>query len=376
MAHKNTGKRISIQYDFQIFWQQRYGGISRYFFELISGMRQRDDVVVMPLDVFLSDNDYLRSLGSESIFRKIHFKGKRAIAGVLNRMVSAFRLKKQQFDIFHPTYYDPYCLKLVGNKPVVITICDLVDEKFYASLPAFTKLVEQRRKMIERADLVLTISENTKKDLINLYSVDPAKVKAIYLGNSLALQKVLSAPFRAKNRLLFIGNRKGAHKNFGLFAEAIAPLFLKDRELQLVCGGGGGFTKAELQFFTHLGIGEQVLYEPVTGNNSLVRLYSGATLFIYPSLYEGFGLPLVEAFTCGCPVAASKGSSIDEVGSDAAVYFDPADKASILQTVQRLLNDPELRLQLVEKGYRRAADFDWKKTVSETFAAYTSLLEL
>jgi glycosyltransferase involved in cell wall biosynthesis len=146
-----------------------------------------------------------------------------------------------------------------------------------------------------------------------------------------------------------------------------------NRNLLVLCAGGGEFTKEERVFFKTLNILDKVKFESASDQN-LQKLYSGATAFFYPSLYEGFGIPILEAMNCGCPVAASNVSSIPEVGGEAICYFDPINKSSIYDAASSLLTNDSLRQRLREKGYERAKEFSWKKTSEETYKSYLTLI--
>jgi glycosyltransferase involved in cell wall biosynthesis len=173
--------------------------------------------------------------------------------------------------------------------------------------------------VIQNADAIIAISESTKKDIINIYDVDSSVIDVIHLASSLdsvELSKGLALPARY---IVFVGNRS-VYKNFNFFIRSVSLLLLNNRDLHIVCAGGTTFDRGELDLLKGLGIFGQVHHYPI--NDSILRtIYSRAELFVFPSLYEGFGIPMLEAFGVGCPVAASRSSSLPEVGGDAARYF-------------------------------------------------------
>ena len=172
--------------------------------------------------------------------------------------------------------------------------------------------------------------------------------------------------------MLFVGDRAN-YKNFQLFAEAIAPVLQSDKSLQLICTGGGVFDAAETDFLQKLGIAEQV-QQINASNEELNFLYQHARLFVFPSLYEGFGFPLLEAFSNNCAVAASNTSSFKEVGGDAAAYFDPHNKNEMHAVILQLLNDAGKRDELIERGKKQVQQFPIESCVQRTAAVYRAVL--
>jgi glycosyltransferase involved in cell wall biosynthesis len=227
------------------------------------------------------------------------------------------------------------------------------------------------------ADCIIAISANTKKDLVNHFKIAPEKIKVIYLGNSLA-QKDIDAQVQINSSntpyLLYIGSRKGQHKNLKLFAQAMGQVLREEKELNIIFGGGGAFSKEEELLFDEIGIREKVSYAPIHGDQSLIALYKNAALFVYPSLYEGFGLPVLEAFSCGTPCVISEGSSIQEVGEKAAVYFNPTDTDSISSSVMNTYRNEKKQKELIQAGYERSKKFSWDIMLEETINTYKSLV--
>jgi glycosyltransferase involved in cell wall biosynthesis len=160
-----------------------------------------------------------------------------------------------------------------------------------------------------------------------------------------------------------------SYKNFPLFAEAIAPLLNQDKTLKLVCAGGGGFNADEENLLAKLNITTQCRQTNAT-DAELKQLYAQAQVFVFPSLIEGFGIPLLEAFSAGCPVAASNNTCFPEIGGDAIAYFDPTDKESIYNSIQSILSDNTTRYNFIKKGYERLKLFSIEKQVRATLNVY------
>jgi len=250
----------------------------------------------------------------------------------------------------------------------------MVPELFAGDFKGMSKqTLEYKRKTICNADQVIAISENTKKDLINLYGISEEKIHVIYLGNP--LEKAIPSKVRnlPKRYLLYVGNRSG-YKNFTLFIEAVTPILKKDNTLFLVCAGGGMFSDEEKRLLSKLEIGNQVKQVGFKDDNELAYIYKKALVYVLPSLYEGFGMTALEAFSMGCPVVASNTSSIPEVCGKAVIYINPESTKSISNGVEKLLKDPKLRVNLVKLGYQQVKKFSWDKTVKKTLNVYEKVL--
>ncbi|RYF70976.1 MAG: glycosyltransferase family 1 protein, partial [Cytophagaceae bacterium] len=190
------------------------------------------------------------------------------------------------------------------------------------------------------------------------------------LGESLAASETVATPLEAPY-LLYVGKR-GLYKNFDGFFRAIQPVLHRHPDLHLICAGGGAFNQAEQALFYASGLANRVHYRPAN-DTSLIALYRHARAFVFPSLNEGFGIPVLEAYSSGCPVVLSNRSSLPEVGGDAALYFDPEDDDSIADAVERVLTDNALHAALSQKGTERLRNFSCDKTAQQTLEVYKSL---
>ena len=392
---------MKILFDHQIFTLQNYGGISRYYSELMRHLN-RTPGVQAELSLKYSDNVYLKDLGLEEFqvlplnaglgiggHGPIKRKAERALraAGVLrdeaasqrrNEAASLRRVKGCRFDIFHPTYYDTYYIRHV-RRPLVVTIYDLIHEFYPEHFPLADEVRLHKRQLLRRASIVITISQTTKRDLQTFYGVDPGKVAVTLLGNSLDGQAAPpedghsrhTPPEPPERFILYVGPRTG-YKNFYFSLLALEGLLKGDKELFLVCAGGGEFNSQERRLLSTLGLREKVLHFGA-GDASLRRLYSRARLFLLPSLYEGFGLPLVEAMSCGCPVLASNRGALPEIGGGAARYFDPKDAAGMAAAVKEIIGGKGLREELKSRGLVQASKYSWAETARQTLEIYRKL---
>lgn len=391
---------MKILYDHQIFEQQEYGGISRYFYELIKGFSKLliDDTELAlqyTNNYYLTNDPFYRAQFRrlkkyEEFLSNYRFKGKGKINYILRKIglinygfeknlnFSKQKLRISNFDVFHPTYYNDYFLKYINKKPFILTIFDMTYEIFPNYFKDYEFITRMKKNLALKATKIVAISNNTKADIVKYFDIDEKKIEVIYLGNSFEnltenndqINDFLI--YLPKKYILFVGNRSH-YKNFTLFIEAIYKILNKDRDLYLVCAGGGAFTDEEIILFSNLGIKNQPLHYSAD-DKTLFNLYKNALAFIFPSLYEGFGIPILEAFYCGCPVILSNSSSLPEIAGDAAIYFDPQDRDSILESVSKVLFNDSLREILRHKGFERLKNFSWGKTILETKEIYNSIL--
>lgn len=383
---------MKILFDYQIFEEQKVGGISRYFFELFKNFIT-DPEIEIQLPVNFSENIYINSIkefthlssGRIHPYQKfmpwIQFKGKwklyslfsNAVYAETNQDHSITKIRKNDYDIFHPSYYYTYYLDDIKNKPLVITIHDMITEIFPGYFPLDSVVSSNKKQLAKRADAIIVVSENTKSDLIYYFDLPPEKINVVYHGNSLDSSLILKSEKYnlPETYLLYVGSRQ-LYKNFLFLIESVVPILKKSPEIKIVCTGQP-FSQGELEFFSINNI-EKSLIHFFANDNLLAQLYSSAKAFVFPSLYEGFGMPVLEAFSCGCPCLLSNSSSLPEVGGNAAIYFDPKSAESIRQAVNIIVFDTDVQDEFRQKGFVRAKEFSWNKTSIKTKEVYQSLL--
>ena len=354
---------MKILYDYPAL-SQTHGGVSRYICGIIE---QLDPEVKIDMSILFTDNIYIKNSQFPKIgpfFIKNDFKGKIKLEKILNSLYANYKIIRNSYDIFHATYSDPYFL-LKPKKPIVVTIHDMINEMVPEYKKSHAKHIESKKKLIYSSTQIITVTENTKKDLLQLYPVDPNKITVIHHGAPAPATKILKNEFG--KYLLYVG-RRSRYKNFRLFVEAISTLLLEDKNLKLVCVGQP-FDLNEATFLEQLGISQQVQALSVS-DDLLYSLYRHAVVFIFPSIYEGFGIPILEAFANNCPVCLSHSSCFPEIAGNAAIYFDPEDKISILQSVQKVITDKTLSSELIKLGSERLSMFTWKKAAQQTADVY------
>ncbi|MFY7912448.1 MAG: glycosyltransferase family 4 protein [Emticicia sp.] len=369
---------MKVLFDHQSFSGARYGGVARYFYDLMYNLKYEQGVDV-ELALKFSNNDYLKNGDIKHVTPFSFFLGyakTNMVFSHINRLNSAFQIARQNYDVFHPTYFKDYFLPFLGKKPFVITHHDLIPEKFstqYGGLDGFAR--DQKKKILDKASKIIAVSENTKQDILDIFNIAPEKVEVIYHSTHFATfqpnPKVkISTP---KRYLLYVGNRDN-YKNFDVYVEAIAPILQKQDDLHLICAGNGSFSSTEQQLFSRLKVEKQILHHGIDSDDVLYQLYKNAIAFVYPSLYEGFGIPVIEAFACDCPVVLSERSCFPEVGQNAALYFNPDDKENIAFQVEKVLDNADLRTDLIQKGKKRLQDFSPTITAQKTLDIYKSVI--
>lgn len=369
---------MKILYDHQAFTGKRYGGISRYFYELMSYFAD-NHILDFDLSLPFSNNAYLKEARFSPHHTFPHFIGythTNRLMSLINRAASAKVIKARAYDLFHPTFYHRYFLEYIGQKPFVLTFHDCTSEKFHHLYPSLGGTQhELKQQLLSKAARVIAISHNTKQDLLDYFQVDESKIDVIYhctnfSEGTISLDSTIKVP---EDYLLFVGDRLD-YKNFNLFAKAVAPLLKKEKSLYMVCAGGRPFTPAESAYLTELGIAGKVKYHEIHDDSTLGALYKNALAFAFPSLNEGFGLPILEAFAFDCPVLLSDSSCFPEIAGDAARYFDPTAAESILASVEKVLGDTQLRRQMAVRGAARLKDFSKETMALQTLESYKTTL--
>lgn len=356
---------MKILFDYQAF-TQCVGGVSRYHTELIKNFS--DDVEVV-LPTLFSKNIYLSEINARchtALFNK-QFMMEDNIFKILNIARSIYILRNAKYDVFHPTFLNPYFINHV-KKPVVSTMHDLTHEKYPKLLPKASTVIEKRKRIIRASDIIIAISEETKRDLMTFYNIPDEKIVVIYHGIDQTLinssgKKIIYIPY-----ILYIGSRN-SYKNFPMFLKAFS---LIDQDVHLICTGTS-FNSMELSLILQLGLEDRV-HQMFVSNEELNNLLCNAVAFIYPSMSEGFGLPILEAFRCGCPCIISNLMCFKEVAGNAAIYFDPNSVEDMKVAISKTISDSSLLSCLKEEGYSRMKTFTWKKTAAKTECVYRKIL--
>jgi len=365
---------MKVVYDSQIFATQEFGGISRYFCALASQMANFPETearIVAPLYV----NGYLKVLGNNIAVGQ-YVRRLPKTSWIINTLsATLFRPLSGMMrpDILHETYYAerPTC---GGKMPRALTVYDMIHERCPGSFAANDPTARIKACAVQRADHIFCISENTRRDLLDIHQLPEDRVTVTYLGYDALPQSALTAAdlVGAAPYLLYVGGRHG-YKNFeGLLRAFAASSWLRNN-LRLVVFGAAAFSREERDLIAALGLLESQVIHLGGGDERLAALYKGAAAFVYPSKYEGFGIPPLEAMSLDCPVICSNTSSIPEVVGDAGEYFSPLDIESIGAAIEQVLQSPARRAELVAIGQSRCKLFSWERCARETYNVYRRL---
>jgi glycosyltransferase involved in cell wall biosynthesis len=367
---------MRIVYDYQVFWWQQYGGISRYFYEIasrIADMEGQEVQIFAPLYI----NEYFQNGGKILPWGvkvpQIPHTGR--VIATVNLMASCLLIKpRQDVNIFHETYYSKTD-SCPSSAKRVITVHDMIHEKFSNIFPPEDMTRQIKAHAVHRADHVICPSEHTRQDLIELLGVPEEKTSVVYHGYSLITKEEVSKPaLGEKPYILYVGRRE-RYKNFENLLRAYANSSLLKNEFSMVCFGGGGFTVYERTLMDSLSLSPNSITHVSGADTVLAGLYASAAAFVYPPLYEGFGIPPLEAMGLGCPVVCANSSSLPEVVGEAAEFFDPADESAMRAAIERVVSSSEYAALLVEKGRERIKKFSWEKCALDTVNVYKQVLQ-
>ncbi|HEY0177079.1 MAG TPA: glycosyltransferase family 1 protein, partial [Pedobacter sp.] len=277
-------------------------------------------------------------------------------------------LEKQEFDLFIPTYYDPYFLAHIKDKPYVLTVHDMIHELYPHYFTDSQVTIPNKKILIENATKIIAVSDNTKRDIIRIYpDTDPGKIEVVYLAHTPKNDPLLKLNVPEKY-ILFVGNRS-VYKNFLFFLKAVSSILLERTDLYIFCAGGNSFTEEELASISDLDLTGRVLQQNFE-EDELLSYYKKALFFVFPSEYEGFGIPVLESMSAGCPVVLTNNSSFPEVAGNAGIYFELNNPDDLRKQVNDLLDKPELREKYRLKGIEQAGKFSWEKTAEATIKVY------
>ena len=366
-----------ILYDSKIFQNQKYGGISRYFVNLVQRVAREEQVVV---SASLYVNNYLAEL-PPGLVKGVKLAwsppGSGRVLEWVGRIVDRVVIAKSSPDVLHETYYSRSAVA-PASIPTVLTVHDMIHERFASMFPQRVSIAQQKAAAVSRAGHVICVSENTRRDLLEFYELDPNKVSVVHHGYDVlkageGSEEAASALKKSQPYLLYVGER-GFYKNFKAFLRAYAGSAWLGKNFRIICFGGGGFQADELELIRELDIKPGQIEQIGGGDNLLAVHYQNAAAFVYPSLYEGFGMPPLEAMALGCPVICSNTSSIPEVVGDAGEYFDPEHIESIRASLESVLQSTERRAELIRKGFKKCVEYSWNRCASETLEIYRGLV--
>jgi glycosyltransferase involved in cell wall biosynthesis len=320
--------------------------------------------------LFFSNSFYLKNKGCFKIFfsTPVYVKNiQQNTSPGFNRVFSKQALIKQDYDVFHPTGCLSYFEDYLKGKPFVMTVHHL------NTLSPDNLFVLGEKGLAVKANHIVVPSNATKEDLLYYTSINENKITVIYHGNSF-LPSLLSPSFKKNKQqpyFLYVGGRHSS-KNFQVLLRALKVIREK-YDIMLLCPDSL-FSSSEMKMISAMNLSSKVKGFIVKDDSKMRHLYSNAVCFIYPSLKEGFGFPILESFACKCPVLLSNASCFPEIAGDAGLYFDPYDLDSVIDSMLTILSSDSLRHELINKGLEQNKQFSWRKTAEKHLAVYESVL--
>lgn len=382
---------MNILYDYLAFDMQTHGGVSRCFAELYPRL---PETVTSRVGVVETDNVYLQQLGFKKVgdtYKEFmapwDFPGKKLLYKLYynlyygdyarydrwprhNKAYSIQLLRQQQFDIFHPTFFDDYFLPFLGSKPFVLTLHDMVPELFPQHYAADDVQIIMKRRLLPKAAHIIAVSERTKQDALRLTGISEDKITVIHHGASDEAYQSAAQPLFNFPYILYVGDRN-RYKNFGVFSKSCLPLLERYRNMKVVCTGKD-FTPDERSFFKANRVEDRFVHQFITTNQMMYNLYHHAVVFVYPSAYEGFGIPILEAYQADCPVMLNEASCFPEVAGDAAIYFHiDGDTTDFVGQFEHFYSGGDsLREQLLQRQRNRLKLFSWQEAARKLARVY------
>ncbi|MBI5754565.1 glycosyltransferase family 4 protein [Candidatus Peregrinibacteria bacterium] len=375
-------------------FSSRFTGIGRYTHELVENFIKLNERAENPheLVLFFNSPEY-ENFAPPAHVTKILVNARHY--SIDEQFIFLKKLNAARLDLVHFPHFN---VPVLYNKPYIVTIHDLTLSMFPGQ--KMTKWYHRigynltLKNAVKKAKKIIAVSENTKKDLIKLLGIPAEKIQVIYNGIAPEFRVIPEFKYATKSHsepalhlpgkgeqnersenpppfLLYAGVWR-SHKNLPRLIQAFKIIKANNPDLQnlkLVITGNPDPHYPEIKTTVKLlGLENEIEFPGLVPENELIKLYNQAAIFVFPSLYEGFGLPPLEAMSCGTPVAASNASSIPEIcGTQNAIFFDPHDTDDIAKKILTLYKDKELQQKLIKNGLAHAARFSWEKTATTTF---------
>ncbi len=358
---------LKILYNNNIFFDQHYGGISRYYFSIFEKLikKKTEFKVLTPF----YKNKYLKFLSKnykEGIYLPRYPTLK--FLKLLNERLSLRLINRKKYDVIHDTFYSNYLLE-IKNKKKIITVHDTIHEKFTHYYNS-KQIIQDRQKIFENTDEIICVSNSTKEDLLNIYKIPEKKVSVVYHGSDHLDQievdekKIQSQLIHLKNKpfLLYVGKRH-RYKNYEVLLNVFAKSKIIKDNFCIILFGGETVSESELKFFNTLGVHKKIFH--VNGSDDILKyLYSNAQVMVSTSTYEGFGLNILEGIRQGCEVIAKDTKVFREIYGNKLNYFQDSDE------LQNFLEKLNYKKTQNSPNSEIRKDFNWTKTTDETLKIY------
>ena len=365
-----------VKFDIQAFQRMEYGGIPSYFIELARHINLQDPSEFRVVqDGMLTSNADLRA----NSFFPIYFNSSlvRPVAKFVNPRISRIR----DYDLIHSTYYHESFLKKIPVNRHIVTIHDMIPEDFPEHFGG-SNPHQAKSKYLQKSSAVICVSEYTKKRLLVHFPwLDKDSVFVVHHGSKFKPIKkdVNASSSRRKSRsssktfrILYVGSRLG-YKNFQVLLKAGNLLVNNGLKFEIICAGGGVFSESEVEQIHDYGLKDAIHQIKVSGSE-LEKLYLSSDCHITTSLAEGFGLPLLEAMSLGCPTVISSTEALQEVSGGSSLVFDPTDHHELASHIRTLEKSKEIADRIASLGFQRSKMFNWNNTAAQTVAVYSHVL--
>lgn len=357
-------------------------GIDNYLYNIILEMIEAGHAHEISLIHYLKTDDEIYKKINDVIIPSLPLK-------LTTPLGMPKAIEKTGVEVFHlPSHWhtqiSPFFLNTSVKK--VITVHDVIPLFFQDNLPREYKFWGPTLKLIKnRTDCIITDSENTKNDCINYLKIPEEKIEVIYLAadkrytylkNKDELKNELRSKYNIHEPFILYVGTVESRKNVSLLIESFHKLKKQGIKHKLVLIGVHGYGSAEIvELVNSLGLSKEVIFTGYVSDEDLVKFYNTADIFVYPSLYEGFGLTPLEAMACGCPVVSSNTSSLPEVVGDAGILVNPHESNALTNEMYKLLTNNDLKRELSDKSLKRSRMFNWEKTARETWKVYEKVLK-
>lgn len=382
---------MRVLFDSQAFDMQNYGGISRCFAKLYQNM---PSTVSAELGIRETNNVYLQSYHyppNGDLYNRFlwntRFRGKGRLFDYYYKLLkggdywhnynldyNVALLKSKKWDVFHPTFFQDYFLDCIGSVPFVLTIHDMIPERYPQYFGREDMQIRMKRKLVKDASAIIAVSNQTKQDIVDILHVQEDKIHVVYHGGSFESHIKYGISKYSFPYLLYVGGRN-SYKAFDLFVKYGSEVLWKYPEIRIVCTGAS-FSEKERELFKKYNLLDRFVHAYVVNDIDLATLYHYAVAFVYPSEYEGFGIPILEAYQTDCLVLLNNSSCFPEIAGDAAIYFDMDKTASDLSfQLEKVINMSiqEKQVQL-QKQRERLNLYSWKKSAKILSEVYKSIV--
>lgn len=364
--------------------QKNISGIGNYIEKILIEFGKKE--IRDSLLLFGSDNNYNYdniNLSNNIMFSNNIISDNKLLRVLWEQFVLPKKAKDYNLDLLHcPAHVTP----LVSSTKIILTIHDLA----FKLLPQTFKLQNKIYlnnivpASIKKANRIIAVSKNTKKDIIKQYKIPADKITVIYNGinnnykvidrNDL-INKIKKKYNLPSEFILYLGTLEPRKNIKNLIKAYFLYKSTSNNDIKLVIAGGKGWLYEDIfSLVEEKQLEEDVIFTGYVDEEDIVPLYNAATLFVYPSLYEGFGLPPLEAMACGTPVITSNVSSLPEVVGDAAIKVDPNNIKELFKVINKILGNESLQREMIQKGIERSKKFTWEKTATETIKVYEEVL--